>query len=513
MRRPICAACNRNVKVTSSSEITAQVYCNDMSNRSSSAITSKNSSRRSSFSAIVTKSHPSHHSLIKSGKCCVPNKKCSNIMTKKTNISSITKKGDNVAYSNSIVQTTRNLASTNSNASINQFCHHCENDNNSSNRSNCSFSSNKKGEQSRYIDYNKQRLVLRPDSPTSPIPTRRASEYIVSKTDIVYPSCPIQFRETSENENTNKGTVVQQRRLLSEQKWTAILSQQQQLLSAFIQGDENDGDLELIRDNITKLVKTTTNQEQFETTLVETQFKILQKFATMLLMQQQKYISSFTVYDHEIASPKKAIRKINSNESESELLLLKTMSWQTKLEYSATRLRWGLCRWVGSFLVGTGNIEEQEYDSLGYPKGITVSGTCVTTELSLLPKSRQKYYKPNHDGKREIICHKYIINLNREQRLTKFQLLDEKNWVKDASVTKCEFSMKPENGKAKHCTVEFGLFNRRHHCRSCGRIFCQAHSSNVLPLFISNGEERGEWSRVCDICFFKSINSKYLTRA
>ncbi|KAI7900422.1 uncharacterized protein BX663DRAFT_517500 [Cokeromyces recurvatus] len=133
--------------------------------------------------------------------------------------------------------------------------------------------------------------------------------------------------------------------------------------------------------------------------------------------------------------------------------------------------------------------------------------------MSSCLKSFQKYYKPNHDGSREIICHKYIIRLNREKRLTTFQLLEKGKWAKDTSVTKCEFSMKDKNEKTKQCHVKFGLFTRRHHCRSCGHIFCHTHSSNLLPLFASNGEERGEWSRVCDLCFFNRIDAQSLTRS
>ncbi|KAI8884847.1 hypothetical protein K501DRAFT_148852, partial [Backusella circina FSU 941] len=51
------------------------------------------------------------------------------------------------------------------------------------------------------------------------------------------------------------------------------------------------------------------------------------------------------------------------------------------------------------------------------------------------------------------------------------------------------------------CTVKFGVLNRRHHCRSCGHIFCQKHSANRLALFSPRGTECGEWARVCDACF------------
>ncbi|AMD21441.1 HER162Wp [Eremothecium sinecaudum] len=48
------------------------------------------------------------------------------------------------------------------------------------------------------------------------------------------------------------------------------------------------------------------------------------------------------------------------------------------------------------------------------------------------------------------------------------------------------------------CSNSFSILNRKHHCRSCGGIFCQEHSSHKLPL-----PELGipESVRVCDSCY------------
>lgn len=48
------------------------------------------------------------------------------------------------------------------------------------------------------------------------------------------------------------------------------------------------------------------------------------------------------------------------------------------------------------------------------------------------------------------------------------------------------------------CSNKFSFLNRRHHCRSCGGIFCQEHSSNFIPL-----PDLGLYEnvRVCDNCF------------
>uniref|UniRef100_A0AC34GXG7 Hepatocyte growth factor-regulated tyrosine kinase substrate n=1 Tax=Panagrolaimus sp. ES5 TaxID=591445 RepID=A0AC34GXG7_9BILA len=51
------------------------------------------------------------------------------------------------------------------------------------------------------------------------------------------------------------------------------------------------------------------------------------------------------------------------------------------------------------------------------------------------------------------------------------------------------------------CRSEFGIFNRKHHCRACGQIFCDRCSSHqlLLPQF---GIEKKV--RVCDTCFEKN---------
>uniref|UniRef100_A0AC35GB88 Hepatocyte growth factor-regulated tyrosine kinase substrate n=1 Tax=Panagrolaimus sp. PS1159 TaxID=55785 RepID=A0AC35GB88_9BILA len=58
------------------------------------------------------------------------------------------------------------------------------------------------------------------------------------------------------------------------------------------------------------------------------------------------------------------------------------------------------------------------------------------------------------------------------------------------------------------CRSEFGLFNRKHHCRACGQIFCDRCSSHqlLLPQF---GIEKKV--RVCDTCFEKN-NKKSATQ-
>ncbi|KAH8362924.1 hypothetical protein KR084_003175 [Drosophila pseudotakahashii] len=56
---------------------------------------------------------------------------------------------------------------------------------------------------------------------------------------------------------------------------------------------------------------------------------------------------------------------------------------------------------------------------------------------------------------------------------------------------------------ATHCTAcerEFNITRRKHHCRSCGEIFCKACSEHTLPLLNAQGQP-GKPVRVCDNCY------------
>ncbi|CAO3590611.1 unnamed protein product [Absidia cylindrospora] len=64
----------------------------------------------------------------------------------------------------------------------------------------------------------------------------------------------------------------------------------------------------------------------------------------------------------------------------------------------------------------------------------------------------------------------------------------------------------PPDSEAAHCeyldcTTWFGIFNRRHHCRRCGEIYCAQHCSNYLRLDQAcQFHPDGILSRGCDTC-------------
>ena len=66
-------------------------------------------------------------------------------------------------------------------------------------------------------------------------------------------------------------------------------------------------------------------------------------------------------------------------------------------------------------------------------------------------------------------------------------------WMPDCSCRVCY-----------ECDSQFTLFNRRHHCRLCGRIFCSKCTLNTVPApFSSQRNHRDEWEkiRVCNYCY------------
>ncbi|KAL8836937.1 MAG: hypothetical protein Q9170_002737 [Blastenia crenularia] len=67
------------------------------------------------------------------------------------------------------------------------------------------------------------------------------------------------------------------------------------------------------------------------------------------------------------------------------------------------------------------------------------------------------------------------------------------HWKPDVNATICD---------APTCHKSFNLFERRHHCRHCGHIFCNEHSTYKIPLD-HNAEfhPEGTPSRACQHCW------------
>ncbi|OZJ02531.1 hypothetical protein BZG36_04136 [Bifiguratus adelaidae] len=66
------------------------------------------------------------------------------------------------------------------------------------------------------------------------------------------------------------------------------------------------------------------------------------------------------------------------------------------------------------------------------------------------------------------------------------------HWTPDHQVNVCQ---------NPGCQQQFSLFERRHHCRKCGNIFCSRHCSNYIRLNQQAAfHTTGVLSRACDTC-------------
>lgn len=77
-------------------------------------------------------------------------------------------------------------------------------------------------------------------------------------------------------------------------------------------------------------------------------------------------------------------------------------------------------------------------------------------------------------------------------RRVETQVMSRDFWMPDQSCRVCY-----------ECDTPFSLFNRRHHCRICGRVFCGKCTQNTLPIV--DGQlgicQESERVRACNFCF------------
>ncbi|KAK6911800.1 Chaperonin Cpn60/GroEL/TCP-1 family [Dillenia turbinata] len=78
-------------------------------------------------------------------------------------------------------------------------------------------------------------------------------------------------------------------------------------------------------------------------------------------------------------------------------------------------------------------------------------------------------------------------------------------WRTDPAHVSRDFWMPDQSCRVCYeCDAQFTIFNRRHHCRLCGRVFCAKCTSNSVPAPSDEPRTaREEWEkiRVCNYCF------------
>ncbi|XP_052199159.1 1-phosphatidylinositol-3-phosphate 5-kinase FAB1B isoform X2 [Diospyros lotus] len=81
------------------------------------------------------------------------------------------------------------------------------------------------------------------------------------------------------------------------------------------------------------------------------------------------------------------------------------------------------------------------------------------------------------------------------------------NWrnAEPACMSSRDFWMPDQSCRVCYeCDSQFTIFNRRHHCRLCGRVFCAKCTSNSVPVSSDENRTSGgdcERIRVCSYCF------------
>lgn len=86
-----------------------------------------------------------------------------------------------------------------------------------------------------------------------------------------------------------------------------------------------------------------------------------------------------------------------------------------------------------------------------------------------------------------------VMGLNQRQIDRIMQTIYPVRWMPNASAQQCE-----------GCNAEFGILTRRHHCRACGHIFCNACTTNrsvvARGALRPNAAPETGAVRVCDGC-------------
>lgn len=179
------------------------------------------------------------------------------------------------------------------------------------------------------------------------------------------------------------------------------------------------------------------------------------------------------------------------------------------------KMRWEIGMFVGGG-VGTGHVIHSYQDKLnGIDMMIAGTGTTTTpyrdyqyNDLEQEEEEQTATFSISPSIRHiRLYQHQYILHLNSRDRQTRFSLLPKCLWIPDHETNQCQFQ---QTKRHLRCSTRFSFFQRKHHCRRCGYIVCQRHSANRLPLFNTSKiySTTGQWSRVCDDCFYDLIMHK-----
>ncbi|KAG1177370.1 hypothetical protein G6F70_002756 [Rhizopus microsporus] len=181
-----------------------------------------------------------------------------------------------------------------------------------------------------------------------------------------------------------------------EERWKqSFLKQQEKILRTLLSNHHHINDYELMKLQSQVLqLKNHTNTTMDH--ILDMQTNILTKLTLVLndpSPSQPPNAPASPLVPSSFSSPPLLLSSpLALNSDESMIEQEKAPDWQTKLEYDLARFKWSLNQWFGN-IVGTGSIENKDYNRFGYTENVVISGICVTTEPGLLPKNKKNGYQ------------------------------------------------------------------------------------------------------------------------
>ncbi|MCJ1232540.1 hypothetical protein MMC14_000493 [Varicellaria rhodocarpa] len=124
------------------------------------------------------------------------------------------------------------------------------------------------------------------------------------------------------------------------------------------------------------------------------------------------------------------------------------------------------------------------------PRSVHGSTDSLLGDHGSLPQSRTSAPNGNNEAESERDPQGEIL-LEELGEVT--GMPTREHWKPDANATICD---------APICHKSFNLFERRHHCRRCGHVFCNSHSHHIVPLDQdAEFHPNGIGSRACKHCW------------
>ncbi|KAF9921897.1 hypothetical protein FBU30_008040 [Linnemannia zychae] len=114
---------------------------------------------------------------------------------------------------------------------------------------------------------------------------------------------------------------------------------------------------------------------------------------------------------------------------------------------------------------------------------------------------------PSSNGAKSPVARQSGVNASHQRIVSAPLMSSSRNETNPNAIGPGRAHWKPDNSTQvctwPGCLLEFGFFDRRHHCRRCGDIFCSAHCSKSVPLdqALDFNLAMGVPSRACIGCY------------